>query len=82
MCNATMIYKSTDHNLRVIRGLEVSWSTKSMVIRNSTEFTSYLGCCRVVRRYFCSARDSVGKIACAASYDSMGDLSLTEEEKE
>ena len=30
-----MIYKSTDHNFKVNHDLEVGWSTKSMVIRNS-----------------------------------------------
>ena len=30
-----MIYKSTDHNFKVNRDIEVGWSTKSMVIRNS-----------------------------------------------
>jgi hypothetical protein len=40
-----------------------------------------LGCCRVTRKYFCSGLDSVGKMDCAASNDSIGVFSFTESKK-
>ena len=40
--------------------------------------TECLGCCLVILRYFCNGLDKVGKIAWAASYDSMGAFSLPE----
>jgi hypothetical protein len=42
------------------------------------ESTECRGCCLVVRRYFCRDRAKVGKMAWAASKDSIGDLSFTE----
>ena len=43
--------------------------------------TECLGCCLVILRYFCNGLDKVGNMAWAASYDSIGFLSLAGKEK-